>query len=114
MNQQEQNNHYRFGGNRYKVLERDGFKCLKCGMTAHQHKKKYRRLMTVDHIDGNKSNHVMDNLQTLCLPCHGAKDRKRLKPKANKTTFKNGNPWPFKNRKWKMVGGRKGRRVYIN
>lgn len=92
MNQAQQNDHYRFGGNRQKVLERDGFKCVACGMTAKEHKRLYKRIMTVDHIDRNKQNHALTNLQTLCLPCHGRKDGKKLLPEQGKATqFKKGN-----------------------
>lgn len=73
------NNKDRFGGNREKALERDSFKCTKCGMTREQHKHKYGRDITVDHVDnkGRNSkikNHDLSNLQTLCLPCHSHKD----------------------------------------
>lgn len=72
----------RFGGNRLKALKRDSFKCVLCGMSNEEHKIKYGRSITVDHIDGNgryskTKNNAVSNLQTLCLPCHGAKDIKR-------------------------------------
>lgn len=66
--------HYRFGGNRQNALERDGFACVKCGMTDEQHKVKWSRPITVDHKDRNEKNNALDNLQTLCLRCHGRKD----------------------------------------
>lgn len=74
----------RFGGNRYLVLERDGYKCLFCGMTMSEHVKKWSRELTIDHIDGkgrnNKDvNNDISNLQTLCLSCHGKKDVQRRK-----------------------------------
>ena len=69
----------RFGGNRLKVLERDGFKCCTCGMTENEHQRLFQRSLTVDHKDGQgrysaTKNHEMTNLWTLCLPCHGHKD----------------------------------------
>ena len=72
----------RFGGNREIVLARDGNKCVQCGMTREQHQKTFKRDITVDHIDGRgrysaSKNHEIDNLQTLCLICHGKKDSKR-------------------------------------
>ena len=77
--QENYRNEKMFGGNRIKVLERDGFKCVKCGMTNEEHKEKFKFSITIDHIDGNgryseiKNNSII-NLQTLCLPCHGKKD----------------------------------------
>jgi hypothetical protein len=35
--------------------------CEKCGITVR---------LEVDHIDGNKFNNKVDNLQTLCNDCH--------------------------------------------
>ncbi len=77
----KQRNKYLFGGNRQLVLERDNYKCVKCGMTDKEHRKHWKRSITVDHIDGNgKSkpkkfkNNSLKNLQTLCLICHGTKD----------------------------------------
>lgn len=70
-----------FGGNREKAIQRDGEKCVKCGTTRAEHKAKYGRDITVDHIDGNgsttpieKKNNSLRNLQTLCSRCHGKKD----------------------------------------
>jgi 5-methylcytosine-specific restriction endonuclease McrA len=69
----------RFGGLRKDVLERDDYKCIMCGMTNADHIKKWGREITIDHIDHNgryadQPNNLMDNLQTLCLRCHGHKD----------------------------------------
>lgn len=66
--------HYACGGNREAVLKRDNHSCVKCGMTALQHMAKWGRPITVDHKDKDRSNNTMENLQTLCLPCHGNKD----------------------------------------
>jgi 5-methylcytosine-specific restriction endonuclease McrA len=68
-----------FGGNRIKALERDGYRCKKCGMTNQEHKNKWGRELTVDHIDGKgryseEQNNNLENLSTLCLSCHGRKD----------------------------------------
>lgn len=76
-----------FGGNREAAIQRDGEKCLKCGMTRTQHVERYGRDITVDHIDGRGcnspkelKNNDLDNLQTLCIRCHARKDNaeKRL------------------------------------
>lgn len=65
---------YGAGGNRAAVLERDGFACVRCGMTDEQHKAKWNRPITVDHISKDRSDNSLLNLQTLCLTCHGRKD----------------------------------------
>jgi hypothetical protein len=71
-----------FGGLRETAIQRDGEKCIKCGMTRAEHRRKYGRDITVDHKDGRgcntpieKRNNTLSNLQTLCLSCHGVKDK---------------------------------------
>jgi rubrerythrin len=68
---------YHFGGLRGSVLTRDQFKCRKCGMTQERHREVFNRDISVDHIDGDRKNNTLENLQTLCLKCHGKKDNKR-------------------------------------
>ena len=55
----------RFSGNKEKVLERDFHKCVQCGIT---------RGLIVHHIDhsgqSDNPNNAMDNLVTMCRPCH--------------------------------------------
>jgi 5-methylcytosine-specific restriction endonuclease McrA len=70
-----------FGGNREKAIKRDGEKCVMCGMTRAEHKARYGRDITVDHIDKRglntpkaHKNNTLSNLQTMCLPCHAKKD----------------------------------------
>jgi len=65
---------YGAGRNRDAVLVRDGFACVRCGMTDEQHKAKWNRPITIDHISKDRSDNSMGNLQTLCLECHGRKD----------------------------------------
>lgn len=72
-------NKQRFGGLRDDVLKRDNYCCLGCGMTNEEHKQKWNRNLTLDHIDNQgrfskEPNNSLDNLQTLCLKCHGRKD----------------------------------------
>jgi 5-methylcytosine-specific restriction endonuclease McrA len=69
----------RFGGLRREVLERDDYKCVRCGMTNNEHMRLWNREITLDHIDKNgryskKPNNTLNNLQTLCLRCHSHKD----------------------------------------
>jgi len=42
----------RFGGLRELVLQRDNYKCVVCFMTIYEHIKKWKRSLTVDHING--------------------------------------------------------------
>ena len=57
----------KYDGNRLKALARDNFTCQLCG------KSKKARL-NVHHKDGTGQkedpNHSLDNLVTLCIPCH--------------------------------------------
>lgn len=83
MNSAEYRDKYDFGGNREATIQADNEQCVGCGMSREEHKKKYGRDITVDHKDGRGrystyKNHSFDNLQTLCLPCHGRKDVKRV------------------------------------
>lgn len=78
------NNRARFSGLKPFILERDNYSCLHCGMTNKQHIKKWGYELTIDHIDGKGSNvpvklknNEIDNLQTLCMSCHGKKDALR-------------------------------------
>lgn len=65
---------YATGGLRGSVLERDRRACVKCGLTDLQHLTKWNRPITVDHKNKDRSVNTMENLQTLCLSCHGRKD----------------------------------------
>ena len=59
-------------GRRFKVLERDGFKCGYCGITKNETE------LHVDHILPRKygGRNDMDNLITACIPCNlGKSDR---------------------------------------
>lgn len=66
--------HYGTGGLRQEVLQRDRFQCIECGMSDSEHRKKWGRPITVDHKDRDRKNNTLENLQTLCLSCHGRKD----------------------------------------
>ena len=77
-------NKKRFGGLRSEILKRDGYKCVDCGMTNEEHIKKWKRNLTINHIDHKgrysyKQNNNLENLETLCLKCHGFKDRSNYK-----------------------------------
>ena len=63
-----------YGGNRERVIQRDGEACVKCGMTREDHRQRWNADINVDHISRDRSDNTMKNLQTLCLFCHGKKD----------------------------------------
>jgi formate dehydrogenase maturation protein FdhE len=50
--------------------------CSSCRTEARKHKKDYcehcgeTNKLEIDHIDGNRSNNHLTNLQTLCKSCH--------------------------------------------
>ena len=85
-----------FGGNREAVIQRDGERCVQCGMTREAHRAKYNMDINVDHINGKGYNvpkeerdNRMENLQTLCSPCHCRKDIVRS-PKLSREITING------------------------
>jgi 5-methylcytosine-specific restriction endonuclease McrA len=58
----------RFGGNRFKALERDGYACQICGSKGPR--------LHVHHLDetgmGPSGNHDLSNLMTICVSCHAS------------------------------------------
>lgn len=54
---------------RYKVLERDGYKCVKCGDTRDN------TILEIDHINNIPDDNREENLQTLCHDCNFGKPR---------------------------------------
>ena len=64
-----------FGGLKEEVIKRDNYKCVKCGLTRIEHYEKYKRDITVDHINRlgrgvKEKDNRLENLQTLCISCH--------------------------------------------
>ena len=55
---------------KYKIRERDNFKCALCGLSEKECLNRYNRVLDVHHIDYNKKNHEERNLITLCRECH--------------------------------------------
>ena len=71
-----------FDGLREKILERDGYKCQKCGISQKEQLLKNGRYLSIHHKDGNgcnvkRPNNEEDNLQTLCGSCHTKEHNKR-------------------------------------
>lgn len=64
----------RFSGNRIRALRRDKFTCMNCGYEAPGPTNDRTKDVIVHHKDFSgknaKPNNSMDNLQTLCRPCH--------------------------------------------
>ena len=58
------------------VRERDGHKCVKCGMTSDEHKRQFGRDLEVHRRDFSGRNstgpYQADRCETLCGPCHKA------------------------------------------
>lgn len=73
----DEKDRYQFSGNKILVYERDGYKCVDCGITYQEYIKKGFGKMPVHHIDNNgyyksvkDKNNDIDNLVTLCNACH--------------------------------------------
>lgn len=56
-------------GMRYKILERDNFRCSACGATSKE------RLLEVDHINDIPDDNREENLQILCEECNLGKSK---------------------------------------
>lgn len=80
-----------YGGLRKKVLKRDGYKCVYCRMTLGEHIKKWGSGLNIDHINRKRKENTMNNLQTVCLKCHG---KKHIGDNQGMGQFKKGHiPW---------------------
>jgi len=79
---------------RLDTIERQGYRCLDCGMTNEKHVAKYGWTLTVHHrspyrLSGDNS---PDNLVALCRACHAKEEaalRKRLSPEDIQTMREN-------------------------
>lgn len=73
---------FRFNGLREQVYKRDQNSCVSCAMSQEDHIAKWGKRLTINHINGVGRNHKvpdnrLENLETLCLRCHGKKDGAR-------------------------------------
>lgn len=55
---------------KFKIRQRDGFKCQLCGITEEEHLKNTGKVLAVNHIDFDKHNCDETNLNALCLSCN--------------------------------------------
>ena len=58
-----------FGGNRKSALERDGYKCLGCGMSTDVKDTLGRTKVRIWHLNGDNQDNSIDNLGTYCQSC---------------------------------------------
>lgn len=58
-----------------KVRKRDGYRCTVC--SKHQKDETGNLKLQVHHLDFSKSNHVLENLVTMCRDCHSELHRQR-------------------------------------
>lgn len=58
----------KYGGNREKVLKRDGYKCFVCSMTLDESRQKFGEELRVIHLDDENDNRL-ENLITACRDC---------------------------------------------
>lgn len=66
-----QPSHYGAGGSSYRerAFKKYGAVCCKC------HYDEKRKMLDVDHVDSDRSNNDISNLQVLCVWCHAEKTR---------------------------------------
>ena len=64
---------------KFEIRKRDGFKCCLCGITETEQVKKIGRVLSVNHIDFDKSNCDPMNLNTLCIKCNNLINHDREK-----------------------------------
>jgi hypothetical protein len=61
------------------VRARDGFRCVDCGMTAAEHRDRYRRRLEVHRLIPGSAYSVKGTV-TLCHRCHRGRHRKPAPP----------------------------------
>jgi 5-methylcytosine-specific restriction endonuclease McrA len=73
-----QPNHYGSAGGKWQyrewALKEYGPTCQRCGYDEIE------KMLDVDHIDGNRKNNNLNNLQVLCVWCHALKTRGLVAP----------------------------------
>jgi hypothetical protein len=59
------------------IKSRDVYICKECNMTEKEHFNKYKKGLSVHHIDYNKNNNDKNNLITLCFKCNSKANKNR-------------------------------------
>lgn len=60
-----------------KVRKRDNFTCCLCGRTEREELEEFNQVLCVNHIDFDKNNCKLENLNTLCVRCNVKINRER-------------------------------------
>ena len=60
------------------VFERDGYRCVQCGMSNDQHLERWNQRLHIDHIKPLSKGYALtrDNAQLLCRKCNSSKKDK--------------------------------------
>lgn len=61
------------------IRERDGYICVLCKRTEQREKEEFGTVLSIDHINGDKKNCLLENLRTLCKRCNSSEMQKRRK-----------------------------------
>ena len=60
------------------ILERDNYECQDCGRSCLCSIRRYKRMFSRHHLDGDKTNNNPENLVLLCMSCHKSWDKVSL------------------------------------
>lgn len=97
-----------FGGwdNREAIVQRDGEKCVNCGITRVEHYERYKQDLHVNHKDRygrlvkkELKNNNPDNLETLCLMCHAKRKQEQNAILIKEEDLRYGSDWNDKLRR---------------
>jgi hypothetical protein len=65
------------------IRDRDGRVCTECSRTEAEELADFERHLSVDHISWDKQDHSPENLRSLCVFCHGARNGEAREVVAN-------------------------------
>ena len=71
------------------LVQKKGYKCACCEIDSWQGKD---ITLEVNHIDGDASNNILENLEFLCPNCHAQTDTYRAKNKNSARTYRKNMP----------------------